>query len=400
LTASLPLTALLLCLAATPVAQTQNAGAANAGPQHFSHVTFTAPAGWTRQDTGGWAILVPPGLAPGQSVSIGISPGGQSNKPLVQEFQQMLQASAQGLTTVQMGAPGEGNDRQGHPMIQQMDVLKDARGNQYVRLYMAWRNGDRFESLVFSLSDPNLVPKYLPMLQKMTDGMTFDGAPPPPAAVAAALPPPQAGKHGVDGFYCSSEIDYGGGGHLICKFYWFRPDGTLYLASRDPMSVARGARFSDLQVSDPDHMGTYGINGDKITIRWTGQLEPRTMSWSGDQMDGGVLEPVHSFAPGTRLEGTWGSDMSISGPGFSGAFSSSNWTFHADGTVTNDSFSGVDARGGVAGSSGTSRGLYKLSGTELTITLAGATQTYPVLSIGKGAVPRILFLDGHILSKR
>jgi hypothetical protein len=68
--------------------------------------------------------------------------------------------------------------------------------------------------------------------------------------------------------------------------------------------------------------------------------------------------------------------------------------------VTNDSFSGVDARGGVAGSSGTNRGKYNFNGTELTITLDGATQTYPVLSIGKVAVPRILFLDGHILSKR
>jgi len=118
-------------------------------------------------------------------------------------------------------------------------------------------------------------------------------------------------------------------------------------------------------------------------------------------MDGGVLEQVHSFGAGTRLEGTWKASVSISGPGFSGAFASNSWTFHKDGTVTNDSSSGVDARGGVAGSSNATRGQYTFGDTELTIKIADTTKTYPVLSIGsdKGA-PRIICLDGHVLVKQ
>jgi hypothetical protein len=122
------------------------------------------------------------------------------------------------------------------------------------------------------------------------------------------------------------------------------------------------------------------------------------MSWYGDSMDGGVMEPVHSFTPGFRMEGTWQASVSLQGPGFSGAFASNSWTFHADGTVANDSSSGVDARGGVAATSAANRGTYAFNGTQLTITLGGVSHTYPVLFIGNGAVPRILFLDGQILS--
>ncbi|HZP86258.1 MAG TPA: hypothetical protein VFB54_05520, partial [Burkholderiales bacterium] len=154
-------------------------------------------------------------------------------------------------------------------------------------------------------------------------------------AQAPAVASPQPGKHGVDGLFSQSTIEYAGGGHLVCKFYWFRANGEVYFAGRDPTPILR-ASFSALKVSDPKNMGTYGINGNKITIQWNGQ-EPRTMSWYGTSMDGGVLEQVHGFGAETRLEGTWEASVSLSGPGFSGAFASNRWTFHKDGTVTNDS---------------------------------------------------------------
>ena len=215
-------------------------------------------------------------------------------------------------------------------------------------------------------------------------------------AQAPAVAPPQPGQHGVDGLYSQSTIERG---RLICKFYWFRADGEVYFAGRDPMPIL-GASFSKLKVSDPKNMGTYGINGNKITIQWNGE-QPATMSWYGTSMDGGVLEQVHSFAAGRRLEGTWRASVSISGPGFSGAFASDSWTFHNDGTVTNDASSGVDARGGVTGSSHKNQGRYTFGETQLTIDLGGSTRTYPVLSIGNEAgAPRLLFLDGHVLVKQ
>lgn len=216
-------------------------------------------------------------------------------------------------------------------------------------------------------------------------------------AAAPAVAPPQPGKHGVDGLFSQSFIERG---RLVCNFYWFRADGGIYFAGREPMAVL-GVSFSKLKESDPKNIGTYGINGNKITIQWNGQ-EPTTMSWYGDGMDGGVLEQVHSFGAQTRLEGTWKSSVSISGPGFAGAFASNSWTFHKDGTVTNDAFSGVDARGGVKSSSHKHQGRYTFGDTQLTIELDGTTKTYPALSIGreKDGAPRIIFLDGYVLVRQ
>ena len=43
-------------------------------------------------------------------------------------------------------------------------------------------------------------------------------------AMAPALASPQPGKHGIDGLFAQSNIR---GGHLVCRFYWFRANGEM-----------------------------------------------------------------------------------------------------------------------------------------------------------------------------
>ena len=81
--------------------------------EHFSHVTIKAPQGWNRSENGGWVLYTPADLPAGQTVWIGLSPGGKSNRDLAEEFAALVKASANGLTTMQEGEAKSLTDRQG-----------------------------------------------------------------------------------------------------------------------------------------------------------------------------------------------------------------------------------------------------------------------------------------------
>jgi hypothetical protein len=163
---------------------------------HFSHVAFTPPAGWTRTVAGGWLQFSPPDVPPGQSVAIQVSPGGPSNRDLAEEFAALVKVSANGMTTVEKKDPQFATDRQGLKTIRQVVVLQDARGAKHLQMYIARRNGDRFEAMAYTTSSLELATKYLPALQTFVSSMVFDGAPPPQPVPPAT---PTGGQHPTQG---------------------------------------------------------------------------------------------------------------------------------------------------------------------------------------------------------
>ena len=181
-------------------------------PDHFSHVTLTTSPGGICSETGGWVLFTPPGLGPDETVWIGVSPGGPSNRDFVEEFGAFVKVSANGMTTVNSGKLQMGSNGQGLKTIQQSAILQDANGQKHIRLYVATRNGDRFESMAFTSSDPDDAALYQVDLERFIKNMVFDGvaaptaqpAAPNPAATARTAGPEKAAYGARDPRTCSS----------------------------------------------------------------------------------------------------------------------------------------------------------------------------------------------------
>jgi hypothetical protein len=164
---------------------------AQASPSvHFSHVTVTPPSGWRRSDAGGWLLLTPPDVPPGESVALEVSSGGPSNRDLAEEFAALVKASDTGGTLVEKTAPNLSIDRQGLSTITQTYQFKDAAGKERIQHFVARRNNGRFEAVVYAASTIDLAHKYVEAMYKFLDDMVFDGAPAPqPAQPAGAKVP-------------------------------------------------------------------------------------------------------------------------------------------------------------------------------------------------------------------
>ena len=161
--------AILQCSAAIP-AQT------SPSPVHFSHVTFTPPAGWKSSLASGWMLLIPPELQAGQNVFIGVSPGGGPCRALAVEFSDLVKASQGTWKTVQSDAPQSSTDEHGLPTLQQTLVLQDSHGSRLLRYYMGKLNGNRFEAMTYTAT-PELAQKYLQAFKDFYSQMVYDGAP-------------------------------------------------------------------------------------------------------------------------------------------------------------------------------------------------------------------------------
>jgi hypothetical protein len=431
---------ILILIALSVAIQTSQAEDAPATPrqEHFSHLVFTPPQGWTRVENGGWVVFTPPDVPAGQTVWLGISPGGPSNRDLGEEFVALMAASLHGMSTVDPGTPVPFTDAQGLKAISQGVTLQDATGHQHARLYIARRNGGRFESLAFSSSDPALTQKYSLALKAFFSSIAYDGAPPvavapptPPAptnvpaqpdqpatitpptvsstsgastsgdpamanAVAPVAPaapaklelaPPQEGKH-VQGWIAVTTIGYGGG--LICDYYWFRPDGGVYFGV--PNGASTDADYAALQKSEPANCGTHGIVGGDMTLQRNGQKPVKT-NFGGGVLGGGVVRGVWYFTKGQRLEGMWENGNSIHGR--LNIAASADWTFHADGTFDNGSVAIIGNRNGDTGKAVSNKGTYELDGHVLTLKYDdGTTKTAETFGTDDKAKPYILGIDG------
>ena len=197
---------------------------------------------------------------------------------------------------------------------------------------------------------------------------------------AAKLTPAQAqpGQKGLDGLYLQIQSwMFNGSLSFEYRHYWFRPDGNVYFGV-PPGGLANPADFGTLQKLDPDHCGTYGINGKKITIQHAGG-QPVTTDFSSENggavlnFDGPGAVRVGSFKNNQTLEGNYEAGATVKRVG-SFIAASATMVFHRDGTYTAGRLGTVQSTGDrvSAGASAESsdKGTYKLSGNTLTITHA------------------------------
>jgi hypothetical protein len=154
--------------------------------------------------------------------------------------------------------------------------------------------------------------------------------------------------------------------------------------------------------------GTYTLAGDKLSVQYqNGQKEEHTYKplQGGMQLDYIVYTPVQKFGAGAKLNGTWGRAFSaqvITSSSSGVNIVAPKWiTFHADGTFSQRSVTGVETASAVRGAntSGSeeaqSAGTYALKNNLLTITRAGKTETHVIFPVAGDN----LNIDGQVYNK-
>ncbi len=225
-----------------------------------------------------------------------------------------------------------------------------------------------------------------------------------PEAAAAST------RRKLDGWFAKTEIVFFGGAHMKSTHYWFRPDGNVYFGT--PPAGLGDDDFAALKKSDPTNCGTYELVGQALTLRKNGG-EPEDHTYSpgaGGVMDSNPLSRVYRFKPGSRLEGTWGVNISSNFGGVA-AFGAQSWNFHKDGTFEHTTSGGVETTetkgtGGaapgqaVAQSAAITRGTYDFGGGKLILTAAdGRTESHSASATDSMEKPRILNIDGSDLNQ-
>jgi hypothetical protein len=207
------------------------------------------------------------------------------------------------------------------------------------------------------------------------------------ALALTLLPLAGCGSGGPDGLYLMTRSVFGG---LSTEAYRF-----------DDGAVIRNPIAPDQQ--RPEDVGTYVIDGDKMTMTFGGRagkgdIEP------GDSgcffWDMGNFCPVGAFDDDT-LDGTYSGGASVGGGAVASAVTV---RFAPDGTYTLSSLGSVSTADAAAGSSAAERGSYEIDGNLLTLAPEGGAPrsltTFPYDDGTEGTHPRRIFFGGVMLKRQ
>lgn len=198
--------------------------------------------------------------------------------------------------------------------------------------------------------------------------------------------------------------------HLEVRHFYFFPDGHVFFGFPIGGNVKEhptAADYAPFEKSAPEDCGTYVIANGKITLKQTGSESGEAFEFKlGNPADGtafdfsgGIVVKLFPFKAGERISGKYSNDQIVaSGMDASAAYIASGLTFDANGTVSSESWVGVEDHLPInANTSG--RGTYELDGYRLTLTIGGKPRTATICryeSQAKGQTPDTLFIDGHV----
>ena len=231
-----------------------------------------------------------------------------------------------------------------------------------------------------------------------------------PSAPAKAV----SGSKGLNGLYLRHEQVFMGTSLSYNEdHYFFFPDGRFYHGV--PPEGPSNFNWSKEQQAHPERCGQYGINGDKITISYSGS-EPFT--WQLKMRGANEMElnraptvRVERFGANARISGnyqrgtTFGASYSYAGaPTVTAA---GTYIFNSNGTVSNSNVSGAEGDTKVSGVSvgvqQANQGTYSINGNDMTLNLGGKTMrctVYPVYDRGNSQLPARISLNGALYERK
>lgn len=238
---------------------------------------------------------------------------------------------------------------------------------------------------------------------------------------AAAAPPGSigpakavSGSKGLSGLYLRHEQSFSGTSLSYREdHYLFFPDGRFYHGV--PPEGPSSFNWAKEQRVHPELCGQYGINGNQITLAYSGSAPyswPLKIRSSNEmEMNTSPTVRVEKFGANAKLSGnyqrgtTYGASYSYAGaPTITAA---GTYVFSPNGTVTCDSTKGIEGDTKVTGVSvgiqQGSQGTYTINGNDMSMNLGGHSMrctVYPIYDRGNSQLPACISIDGALYERK
>lgn len=203
----------------------------------------------------------------------------------------------------------------------------------------------------------------------------------------------------LDGLYLMTRIS---GSSLEVATYLFH-NGTLI---KNPISSSGSPNLDAERAIHPNDVGTYKLQGGQLTFTFpnSNQQSRFEQMTGGFGWDAGIFSPVEIFKSGATLDGTFTGGNSVGGGAL---MTSSDITFHRDGTYQSGMITSFDSKGRTSEVSGGSKrsehGKYRIDGTALHMTPDGGKEsvfsTFPWDDGTTGPAPRAIYFSGTMMTR-
>lgn len=238
---------------------------------------------------------------------------------------------------------------------------------------------------------------------------------------AAAAPPGSigpakavSGSKGLSGLYLRHEQSFSGTSLSYREdHYLFFPDGRFYHGV--PPEGPSNFNWAKEQSVHPELCGQYGINGNQITLAYSGSA-PYTWplkirSANEMEMNMSPTVRVEKFGTNAKLSGnyqrgtTYGASYSYAGaPTVTAA---GTYIFSPSGTVSSDTTKGIEGDTKITGVSvgiqQGSQGTYTINGNDMTMSLGGHSMrctVYPIYDRGNSQLPARISINGALYERK
>jgi hypothetical protein len=203
----------------------------------------------------------------------------------------------------------------------------------------------------------------------------------------------------LDGLYFMTRLS---GSSLDTATYLFH-NGTLV---KNPISSSGTPNLDAERAIHPNNVGTYKLQGGQLTLTLPNSSRQARFEQmnGGFGWDAGIFTPVEIFKPGTTLDGTFTGGNSVGGGAL---MTSSDITFHRDGTYQSGTITSFDSKGRTSEVSGgfqqSEHGRYRIDGTALHMTPDGGKEsvfsTFPWDDGTPGPAPRAVYFSGIMMTR-
>lgn len=238
---------------------------------------------------------------------------------------------------------------------------------------------------------------------------------------AAAAPPGSigpakavSGSKGLSGLYLRHEQSFSGTSLSYREdHYLFFPDGRFYHGV--PPEGPSNFNWAKEQSVHPELCGQYGINGNQITLAYSGSA-PYTWplkirSANEMEMNMSPTVRVEKFGSNAKLSGnyqrgtTYGASYSYAGaPTVTAA---GTYIFSPSGTVSSDTTKGIEGDTKITGVSvgiqQGNQGTYTINGNDMTMSLGGHSMrctVYPIYDRGNSQLPARISINGALYERK
>jgi hypothetical protein len=294
--------------------------------QSVGSLQFRIPAGWSRVDRPPGMVLVPPGVPPGKSAMLMISPPETLSGDLGAWGRHAWGEVRKSWVVERGGELKPGRSQSGLETLTVEASLRDTQsaGNRYYNFFQAVRVGSQVQYFQFLSNADDQLAQHLEGVHAFEASVTASSAPPPapPPAMAGGsdLVSPSftwekserpKGSAGLDGLYHGVTLGMGSrpfSSVVSFKdsnvFYAFFSDGRVYTSL--PEEGLENFNLAYWHSKNPAWCGTYRLAGDSGEIAFDGDPRRHRLKRSGKgiEVDGvhlALLDPLD----GVHFEGTF-----------------------------------------------------------------------------------------------